>query len=481
MGKLFRDQTAKEQNAILTAILHKMGGTLTPSSAEEIVAAIRNGTIGVYLQPGDPLTVAKENGVSTTISGSITGANVTEETFIETIGRSDAGAYEFVFDGAAWKLDGSVVELSNYGISVTGTPAEGDAIVVHVSASAIAFEMLGEGKDVPVNQNLKNSISLLTRDVQTYGSIARCAPQALVSIVEAIPSGTTVYVVGNHCCYDGTTKQDGNFGFVAPVDIPAGAKIKHSTLGQYQSSAANYTKAAILAGTFSIYDASYAELAKDIATVETSSGTLLGTVTASDPQYLANGTAHVNFTQRNMYGSNRAAHAAHGKWLNSDAAGAASGAIASWWTASDEFDMPVRSTLPGWLHGIDPEFRTHIVPVFKRTAKSIADGYGYEDTQELIWVPSMTEIGFGNNNSVVETSPKSIGGDPNWTGAYPLYDGASNADRIKYENTTARYWFLRSPYPSSASSVRSVNADGSLSNFSIANVTYGAVAGLSLA
>lgn len=474
------EEILAQQNMIHTAMLHKMGGSLTPTSAEAIVTAIRNGTIGVYMQPGDPLSVTKESGVSTTIFGSITAATVDEETFIEAIGHSDAAAYEFVFDGAAWTLHGDVVELSNYGITVTGTPAANDAIVVHVTASNIVFEELGENCDVPVNPNLKNSLSLLTRDVQTYGSIARCTPQALVSVQEAIPSGATAYVIGDHCCYDGTTKQDGNFGFVAPVDIPAGAKLRHSGLGLYQSSAANYTKENVLAGKWTIYGADYAALASDVATIETTEGTLLGTVTACDPQYLVNSAAHVNFTQRNVYGSNRAAHAAHGKWLNSDAAGAASGAIASWWTPSDEFDMPVRSTLPGWLHGIDPEFRKHIVPVYKRTAKSIADGYGYEDTQELIWVPSVTEIFGSNNNSVVETSPKGVGGDPNWTGAYPLYDGAANADRIKYQGTTARYWFLRSPHPSSASNVRSVYTDGSLGG-NLAYGTHGAVAGLSLA
>lgn len=481
MGKVFRDTTAKEQNAILTAILHRMGGSLTPSSAKQIVAAIRNGTAGVYLQPGDPLTVAKASGVSTTILGSITAATVDEDTFIGAIGHSDSAAYEFVYDGAAWTLGGDAVELSNYGVTVTGAPAANDAVVVHVQASGIVIETLGEGCDVPVNPNLKNSLSFLTRDIQTFGSIARCAPQALVSIQTAIASGAKAYVKGDHCCYDGTTKQDGNFGFVAPGNIPAGAKIRHSTLGQQQSNSSNYTKAAVLAGKWTIYAADYSVLYENVATIEDDAGTLLGTVTVSDPQYLNNGAAHVNFTQRNQYGSNRAAHAAHGKWLNSDAAGASSGQIASWWTPSDEFDMPIKSTLPGWLHGLDPEFRSHIQKVWKRTAKSIADGYGYEDTQELIWVPSVTEVGFGNNNSVVETSPKGSGGDPNWTGAYPLYDGAVNGDRVRYHGSTARYWFLRSPFPSVAFYVRSVDADGSLGSSGSATNAYGAVAGLTLA
>lgn len=480
MGKVFRDQTAKEIEEVLVGILHQMGGTLAPTNATQIQAKVRAHTIGAYLQPGDPISVDRESGVSVTVTGGVTAATATEETFIEAIGHSESAAYEFIFDGAAWTLHGDTVELSNFGITPTGTPAEGDAIVVHVTADHVIFETLGIGNDVPVNPNLDNSISFLTRDVQTYGSIARCAPQALVSVQEAISSGAKVYVKGDHCCYDGTTKQDGNFGFTAPGDIPVGAKIRHSELGKYKASAGDYTKAKILSGTWTIYAADYSVLYSDVETIEDDTGTLLGTVTASDPQYLDNNVAHVNFTQRNANGSSRAAHAAHGKWLNSDAAGAGSGAIASWWTPSDEFDMPIVSTLPGWLHGLDPEFRACLAKVWKRTAKSIADGYGYDDTQELVWVPSMTEIFGSDNNSIVETSPKGSAGDPNWTGAYPLYVGATNADRIKYQSATVRYWFLRSPHPSYASLVRDVHSDGSL-NSSLANSARGAVAGLCIA
>lgn len=454
-------------------------GTLTPRTAAQIQARTRNHTIGAYLQPGDQIKVPKESGVYATVLGTITAATVDEDTFIAAIGHSDNAAYEFIYDGAAWHIYGATVELANYGITPTGTPATDDTIVVHVSANYVIFETLGIGKDVPVNPNLDNSISFLTRDVQTYGSIARCATQALATVTSAIASGEKAYVKGDHCAYDGSTTEDGNFGFVAPGDVPVGAKIRHSTIGKSQTT---YAKSNVIGGKFTIYAADYSVLYDNVETIEDDTGALLGTVTTNDPQYLENGTAgHANFTQRNQYGSNRAAHAAHQKWLNSDAAGAGSGEIASWWTPSDEFDMPIKSTLPGWLHGLDPEFRSCLAKVWKRTAKSIADGYSYEDTQELVWVPSMTEVGFGNNNSVVETSPKGSAGDPNFT-VYPLYDGASNADRIKYLSNTARYWFLRSPYPSFAHYVRSVVTDGSLSYYGgFASSSGGAVAGLCIA
>ena len=63
----------------------------------------------------------------------------------------------------------------------------------------------------------------------------------------------------------------------------------------------------------------------------------------------------------------------------------------------------------------------------------------------------MTELGLGNNDGVAEGS----------TFKYWLNNNAQ-ADRIKYEGTTARYWWLRSPYPWSAIHVRYVVPSGGL-------------------
>ena len=143
--------------------------------------------------------------------------------------------------------------------------------------------------------------------------------------------------------------------------------------------------------------------------------------------------------------------------------------------------MPVRSTLPGWQHGMDPDFVDCIGPVRKRSAVSAWDNggtAGYVDTEETVYHVSMTELGYGNNGTVVETSPKADG-TINVTGPYPLYDGASNVDKIKYQGTTPRYYWLRSPHPSYCYRVRFVSPSGALNDGSAVS-TYGAVAGLNL-
>ena len=142
--------------------------------------------------------------------------------------------------------------------------------------------------------------------------------------------------------------------------------------------------------------------------------------------------------------------------------------------------MPVKSTLPGFLHGFDPAFVACIGKVYKRTALSTADGGGYEDTEETVFLPSMTEMGYGANGNVVETTTDGAG-NVLQSGAYPFYVGTSNEDRIKVEKGTATplYWWLRSPYPSVASNERYVFPSGALYVNDAYNV-YGAVAGLNL-
>jgi hypothetical protein len=232
----------------------------------------------------------------------------------------------------------------------------------------------------------------------------------------------------------------------------------------------------VTGGTFVTYDASGNVIEQGLACTEGTGGTSLGTATASNPTYRI--TDNVNFTQRQIYGSNRNIHSANRKWLNSDAPGAASGQIASWWTASDEFDMPVKSTLPGFLHGLDPAFRAIIQKVRKRTAKGIADGYGYEDTEELIFEPSMTELGYGKNNNISETAAKADGTLKTEL-AWDMFIGASNDDRIRYQGGVARYYWLRSPNQSHAGLERVVHPSGALNHNHAIN-TGGVSAGLCL-
>ena len=468
-------KAAEEMQAkALLKIAGKMGAYDNADNWMEYQAYIRAGLAGQVSPPGALIPVQKETGLSVTVTGGVTSATVDEDTFLLKTGHAGNAAYEFIFDGAAWHLNGEAVEMSQYGITVSGTPAEGDAVVVHEVASEILFEVVSLDYDAPVNEYLEHSVSLYTRDLLLYGSIPFCSPQKLVSVREALPAGT-YNITLDHGCYDNTTVEDSTYQFTTTREIPAGGGIRHTTMGGWLSS--GYGISHVTGGTFITYDANYNVIEQGLVCTEGTGGTSLGTATASNPTYRV--TDNVNFTQRQIYGSNRNAHSANKKWLNSDAAGAASGQIASWWTASDEFDMPVRSTLPGFLHGMDPAFLAIVAPVRKRTALGIADGYGYEDTEELVFEPSMTELGLGKNNNISEVGVNADG-TLKKDAAWDLFVSATQEDRIKYQAGVARYYWLRSPYPSFAFSERLVNPSGALNN-DYAYYTFGVSAGLVLA
>lgn len=443
---------------------------------------VRGGFIRKALQVGDKLRATKETSLSVTVTGGISAATVNEDTFIAKTGHTGTAAYEFTYDGAAWHLHGEEVELAAYGITATGTPHADDAIVVHEVASDIIFDVVAIDYDVPANENLEHSITLLTQDVMHYSAIPYCAPQALFAVAadqfaDGMPAGTYT-VNSDHAAYDESTSEDGPVHFTTTLPVPVGGKIKHSAIGAWRAN--GYARSYVLAGTFTTYDAEGTIIESGLATVDGEAGTVLGTTTAQTPSYKVG--AHMNYSQRNAYGSNNFEHSAQQKWRDSAAAGAASGQIASWWYPSDEWDMPVKSTMPGFLHGFDPEFIACLAQVRKRTLLHKADRTGaaaYVDTVMRTWAPSMTEMGFGANDGTYETAANADGTLATQA-AFDLFVGAENADRIKSYGGSARYWWLRSPSPWGAGNVRYVTPAGALSS-SYAYNADGGVAGLVIA
>lgn len=91
-----------------------------------------------------PVTASREavnESATATVSGTgVSAASVTAATFGTKVSNVD-GTYEFAAEVAdsttTWKLDGTAVTLSDYGITPTGTAADGDKIsVAYVSAKA---------------------------------------------------------------------------------------------------------------------------------------------------------------------------------------------------------------------------------------------------------------------------------------------------------------------------------------------------------
>ena len=417
---------------------------------------------------GTVIETEMETGISVTIGTSgegtpgVTGATIDEGVFIAKVGHSDPGAYEFTYDGAAWHLDGAAVELSQYGITPTGTAAAGDMIVVHVSASAIVMNVLDHDYHTPANSAIPHTCTIGMRDC--FENRQFDAPEALIKVVDGLAAGSHFYITLDHGAYGGGTGQDGTYGGQLGDDqaIPAGGYLRHTTMGAYQSG--GYNASQITGGKWIAYDASFNQIGAQIATDTSATGTNFGTATASTYQ---GNSEHVNFTERNAYGNNRLDQSAWLQYANAEGTG--------WWAQKNEWDFPPASvsTIKGFLTGLDPAMKAAMVKTKIRVALPNCDGGGYVDIETYVFPLSMTEVGFGQNNSQYETS---------WgvnntlkTTALSFFQGATNADRIKTLNGAARNWFLRGPYPSFAVYVRDVYTDGSLSYY-IANIAFGFVA-----
>ena len=73
--------------------------------------------------------------VTTQTTGTTGGALVNAATFAHAV-DSVTGIHRFVFDGASWRYEGAVVNLADYGMTVSGTATAGDTVAVTLRVNA---------------------------------------------------------------------------------------------------------------------------------------------------------------------------------------------------------------------------------------------------------------------------------------------------------------------------------------------------------
>jgi hypothetical protein len=451
-------------------VLEGIGNVDSWSGVQRIIRAGLGSTI---IAAGDQLSTYGASAVSVAVSGSgITDASVDFTTFITAIGQSDPLIYVFEYDGMVWNFNDNAVDLVTCGLSVTGTPQEGDHVVITVTATEQCFDVMDHDTHTPVNPALTHTMPLLLHDIAAYGTIPFCAPQLLYYAADGLPAGSYKFTL-DHGAYGGGTAQDGTYMFSTDVAIPADGGIRHSAVGAYKES--GYAKTDITGGKVIIYGPGDARaIVKDnIACSEWDEVTEcydLGTFTARSLTYHTADGKH-NFTERNAYGNNRWKTSAVRQWLNSDAAPVPeeSEVVSNWYTRQTVFDLvPEGAKLAGYLYGLDPELKAVICPVKVKTAlpdQERIEGATYEETEDTVWLASMTEVYGSSNSGVAEGSQ------------FEYWKDTTNAAKIKYQGSTARYWWLRGPYPGFADYVRYVNTSGALYSSGASNA-LGLVPGL---
>lgn len=450
-------------NHTMLRIGEKLGAMEPPETWAEVQGLLRAGFLGQYLAPGDTVKVDRSETVSASFVGaSITAVSVDKDTFLAAAGSHDTD-YEFVYDGLAWHHDGAVVNLADYGITVTGTAAENDEILVHRSATGNVFDVMGLNEEVPVDVRFQNALTIMSR--KCLGSRNFDPPQFLFAVTAAactafgwpntgMPAGK-YKVTLDHGGYGSSTGQDATYVFTTTAIVPVGGGVRHGVMGEYQKN-----KSDVLAGKFVTYGSDKVTTVEtDLATTEYNAETdtdavSLGTATAQNPTYKSGD--YINFTERQRYGSNRWKTSWIRQYLNSDDATLN-------WKAATIWSRPISDSIEGFLHTLDPELRAVLGKVRKRYALQTADGGGYEDVEDIVTLGTLLDV-FGQTNNSVKEGSVDAGGNLVRKTAYSYWKAHNtNAARVKLSGSSAASWWLASMHPDYADYVRNVDTSGALS------------------
>ena len=265
------------------------------------------------------------------------------------------------------------------------------------------------------------------------------APEAFYYAETQLAAGTYNFTI------DGYNKWvAGTYQFTLTKAVPAGGQICVSGQYPYQGN--------IASAKVSTYSSRTSTTTiESVAITAGSGGTNLGTC----------GVGSLNHTHRIAYGSNNYKESAVRQFLNSSAA------AGSVWTPQTKFDRPPSwlTSLAGYKNGLDQDFLAVVGKVvlpcsanntYEAPDNSITKGTKYTLNDEF-YLASAIEI-FNTNWDIADDSK-----------VFPFYEGADNADRIKYRDGSAASWWLRTPGSGPAGNVRRVGSDGTLGNVTADN------------
>ena len=267
-----------------------------------------------------------------------------------------------------------------------------------------------------------DTITLLTHDT--------LPTQLVFEPVQALMWCENGLAVGSYSFIDGSS----TYYFTLTTAIPSGGQLR-ATTSAFQTYASMEATATLETGT--------------VSTTEISGATSLGTT--------ANG--NLNHMSRVNYGSNNYKESALFQWLNStEAANTPMPRIT-------KFSRPCTYSVPGFLGALDSSF----VAAIDYTTWLCSTNNTYECPTSLGGTVAKSntytvtaKVGLASEMEIFG----SYGGTADGSTVFDLFNGATADDRKKYQpgTSTARYWWLRSPYWSYAYHERSVNSSGTASS-----------------
>lgn len=443
--RIASEETLVRVAEALEAMANAQNVNLNPETWADVQAIVRSGLAAKVFAIGDWFTVEKAKSASATVDGTgVTSASVTMITFLDKVGVTRAGLYDFEYNGAVWVYAGEPVTLSEFGITASGTPANGDHIVVSLLTENLVFDVIGIDHDTPSDAQFTHSLTLGLHDC--YANVQFDGTEALFYCETELAAGTYNFTL--LAGYDTTYGGGKTYQFTLTSAVPAGGVIMFPWGWQVQASTVKV----------STYESRTATTAiESVSVAEGTSGTSLESL------------GECNHTHRIRYGSNNYNESAIRQWMNSD------GAAGTFWVSKTNYDRPPswNASLNGFLYGMDKSFVDIVGNVKKLTAlNTLTDNTdaSFVETDEKFFLFSNDELYFATENGVDQGEPYAY--YENYSTLAAAGSGA-DSNRTKYLNGTARYYWMRSPTPWIASDVRRVYPDGSLNN-NVANGSRGA-------
>ena len=467
-NRLFTDDTGA---AILgaikqqTAVLAKGSSGLKVESYADVQSIVRMGLAPAVFGVGDVIEVGRETAVQASLGvhTGITAVSVVEDTFVAAMDEAGEKEYEIIFDGSAWKYGNAPIILADYGLSVTGTPAEGDTIIVVETASSInmvVMDFIENGQTTIGNIKLHDKTKeygMILQSEKILYALQFDSDEAMYFCEEGLSAGTYHFSIPTTW----SKAVAGTYQFTLTQAVPAGGQIAGlNRLADVEP--ANWT--------ISTFESPSSTTALEtVAVTSGSGGADLGALNVAV-------TGNMNSIHRVGYGSNRWSTSAMRQHLNSNKA------AGSVWTPQTNFDRPPSwvSNTAGFMHGLDPEFIKICADVELMTALSTAAGdatsaegsagTGFDTTVDKFFLPSRPEVfGGGDNNSDKGDAWEYYKANSDVPGGASNSGDDSNRIKVNASNGNAAYWWMRSPNVGIGSYVRYILTSGIVYDLSAYN------------
>lgn len=284
------------------------------------------------------------------------------------------------------------------------------------------------------------------------------AKEAWLYVETAIPAGTYRFTIPN---YDASYGGNKTYIFTSTANVPVGGQL--TLTWNYNTNPTKVQGYSSSTSTTALFDVNIAEWDGTTACIYL--GTIKLAMADTDSTY-----GKLNHIHRARYGSNNYYQSGLRQWLNADAT------ANNWWSPSNIFDRPDdnRNTA-GRLYTLNDNMKAVLATP---TVNCI--------TNNLFEYPSLDGTTFSLQTAytvrdklfLATHTETNLSLTPNVDSVLTYYTNAQNADRIKYrkDNGNAYYWWLRTPTPPLAYTVRSVTTSGALYNNSALNTIGSAAA-----